>query len=62
MTKFPNMARTIPTADEADCWVPDPERLAKETADLLRFGTRVLAGLAVTVAGTLGGLAVWFAV
>ncbi|HYD65681.1 hypothetical protein [Azospirillum sp.] len=56
------MARTIPTADEADCWVPDPERLAKETADLLRFGTRVLAGLAVTVAGTLGGLAVWFAV
>lgn len=56
------MARPIPTADDADCWVPDPERLAKETADLLRFGTRVLTALAVAVAGTLGGVAVWLAV
>ncbi|HYH21754.1 MAG TPA: hypothetical protein VD995_24380 [Azospirillum sp.] len=42
--------------------MPDPDRLAKETADLLRFGTRVLAGLAVAVAGTLTGVAVWLAV
>ncbi|HEY0837261.1 MAG TPA: hypothetical protein VGE72_25335 [Azospirillum sp.] len=46
---------------ESDCWVPDQERLAKETADLLRFGTRVLAGLAVAVVGTLAGVGVWLA-
>lgn len=48
--------------NETNCWVPDPERQAKETADLLRFGTRVLAGLAIAVASTLTGVAVWLAV
>jgi hypothetical protein len=46
---------------DADNWVPDPERLAKETADLLRFGTRVLTGLALAVAGALAAAAVWLA-
>ncbi len=45
--------------DTKDCWIPDAERLARETDDLLRFGSRVLAGLTVIVAAVLVGVALW---
>lgn len=36
-------------------WIPDEERLARETADLLRFGTQLLMGVSAVAATVLAG-------
>ena len=40
-----------------ECWTPDAERLAQETEDLLRFGSRVLMGLTAVTVGVLAAFA-----
>lgn len=40
-----------------NCWVPDAERLAQETDDLLRFGARFLMGLSFAALGVLTAVA-----